>query len=60
MNGGFSQEVTFLTLAASPPDVRRGYAPPVECVQSEGCALGSGSALKVSGQRPNGGQSPIS
>jgi hypothetical protein len=41
-----------------PPDVRRGYASPLRTEKLMGYAPGSGSALKVVGQRPYQGHSP--
>jgi len=55
-----AREVTLkLVAAASPPDVRRGYASPFRLWITKGCALGSGFAPEVlCGQRPNQGPSP--
>ena len=39
------QKAIVFTVAASPPDVRRGYAPPGQDQKEMGFALGSGYAL---------------
>jgi len=44
--------------AASPPDVRRGSAPPLDLNLPVGCALSSGFALASTGQSPYQGHSP--
>jgi hypothetical protein len=44
---GFAQKVIDLTVAASPPDERRGSAAPFASTKQRGFAPGSGSALKI-------------
>jgi len=56
---GFAQKVSFtFVVAASPPDVRRGYASPFNLRLRTGCAPGSGFAPGVYGPKAEPGAQP--